>query len=431
MKTEITQSTENQIICPNCSKAFKVDEAGFTAILKQVRNKEFEEDLKKELTIANNEKENAIKLVALQNQKLMSETLAIKDREHAELLSKNDLTHSEIVSKNEVEIIQLNAKIEQAELEKKLALNQAVKKVENERDKLLNDLKIATLEQQNLKSTLEQQFSKELQNKDTIIKYKDDEIARIKDMKQKLSTKMVGETLEQHCEIEFNKLRPMAFQQAYFEKDNDASLGSKGDYIYKEHDNEGNEIISIMFEMKNENDGTITKKRNDDFLKDLDSDRNQKKCEYAVLVSCLEADSDYYNSGIVDVSHKYNKMYVVRPQFFIPIITLLRNAALNSLKYKAELAIAKSQSVDITNFEDKVNAFRDGFGRNYDLASKKYNEAIASIDTSIKHLQKTKDALISSENNLRLANDKAQDLTIKRLTNGNPTMKARFDDLNN
>lgn len=250
-------------------------------------------------------------------------------------------------------------------------------------------------------------------------------------MKQKLSTKMVGETLEQHCEIEFNKLRPMAFQQAYFEKDNDASLGSKGDYIYKEHDNEGNEIISIMFEMKNENDGTITKKRNDDFLKDLDSDRNQKKCEYAVLVSCLEADSDYYNSGIVDVSHKYNKMYVVRPQFFIPIITLLRNAALNSLKYKAELAIAKSQSVDITNFEDKVNAFRDGFGRNYDLASKKYNEAIASIDTSIKHLQKTKDALISSENNLRLANDKAQDLTIKRLTNGNPTMKARFDDLNN
>jgi hypothetical protein len=341
MKTEITQSTENQIICPNCSKAFKVDEAGFTAILKQVRNKEFEEDLKKELTIANNEKENAIKLVALQNQKLMSETLAIKDREHAELLSKNDLTHSEIVSKNEVEIIQLNAKIEQAELEKKLALNQAVKKVENERDKLLNDLKIATLEQQNLKSTLEQQFSKELQNKDTIIKYKDDEIARIKDMKQKLSTKMVGETLEQHCEIEFNKLRPMAFQQAYFEKDNDASLGSKGDYIYKEHDNEGNEIISIMFEMKNENDGTITKKRNDDFLKDLDSDRNQKKCEYAVLVSCLEADSDYYNSGIVDVSHKYNKMYVVRPQFFIPIITLLRNAALNSLKYKAELAIAK------------------------------------------------------------------------------------------
>ncbi|TAF78488.1 MAG: DUF2130 domain-containing protein [Sphingobacteriales bacterium] len=431
MKTEITQSTENQIICPNCSKAFKVDEAGFTAILKQVRNKEFEEDLKKELTIANNEKENAIKLVALQNQKLMSETLAIKDREHAELLSKNDLTHSEIVSKNEVEIIQLNAKIEQAELEKKLALNQAVKKVENERDKLLNDLKIATLEQQNLKSTLEQQFSKELQNKDTIIKYKDDEIARIKDMKQKLSTKMVGETLEQHCEIEFNKLRPMAFQQAYFEKDNDASLGSKGDYIYKEHDNEGNEIISIMFEMKNENDGTITKKRNDDFLKDLDSDRNQKKCEYAVLVSCLEADSDYYNSGIVDVSHKYNKMYVVRPQFFIPIITLLRNAALNSLKYKAELAIAKSQSIDITNFEEKINSFRDGFNKNYDLASKKYNEAIASIDTSIKHLQKTKDALISSENNLRLANDKAQDLTIKRLTNGNPTMKARFDDLNN
>ena len=427
MITETTPSSENEIICPSCKKAFKVDEAGFAAILKQVRNREFDEELGRELTIARNEKESAIKLVTLEAEKLLSEELAIKDRELAEEKSKNDLGRAETFNKSQVEIIQLKAKIDQADVEKRLALEQAVQKIEKERNELVNELKIAALEKQNLKSTLEQQFSLAVQNKDAIIKHKDEEIDRIKDMKLKLSTKMLGETLEQHCEIEFNKLRPTAFQQAYFEKDNDASAGSKGDYIYKETDGEGNEIISIMFEMKNENDGTITKKKNDDFLKELDKDRNDKKCEYAVLVSFLETDSDYYNSGIVDVSHKYNKMYVVRPQFFIPIITLLRNAALNSLKYKAELAVAKSQNIDITNFEEKINSFRDGFGKNYELASRKYNDAIVSIDKTIKEMQKIKDALQSSENNLRLANDKAQDLSIKRLTHGNPTMKARFE----
>lgn len=429
MKTEITQLSENEIICPNCKKAFKVDEAGFAAILKQVRNTEFDEELKKQLIFANNEKESAIKMAAFEAEKLLCEKLGIKDRELAEQKAKNDLAQAETFTKSQGEIIRLTAKIEQSDVEKRLALDQAMQKVEKERDELLNNLKIAALEKQNLKSTLEQQFSLEIQNKDAIIKFKDDEIVRTRNMKLKLSTKMLGETLEQHCEIEFNKLRPMAFQKAYFEKDNDASSGSKGDYIFKESDDEGNEIISIMFEMKNEGDETIIKKKNDDFLKELDKDRIEKKCEYAVLVSCLEADSEYYNSGIVDVSHKYNKMYIVRPQFFIPMITMLRNAALSSLKYKAELAIAKSQTIDITNFEDRINNFRDGFGKNYDLASRKFNEAIVSIDKSIKELQKVKDALISSENNLRIANDKAQDFTIKRLTHGNPTMRERFEQL--
>ncbi|HCO21234.1 MAG TPA: DUF2130 domain-containing protein, partial [Flavobacteriaceae bacterium] len=250
-----------------------------------------------------------------------------------------------------------------------------------------------------------------------------------KDMKAKLSTKMIGETLEQHCETEFNKLRATAFQNAYFEKDNDARSGSKGDFIYKETDEAGNEIISIMFEMKNEGDETATKKKNEDFFKELDKDRNEKKCEYAVLVTMLEAESEYYNTGIVDVSHKYPKMYVVRPQFFIPIITLLRNAAMNSLKYKAELALVRNQNIDITNFEEKINQFKEGFARNYDLASRKFQTAIDEIDKTIIHLQKTKEALLSSDNNLRLANQKAEDLTIKKLTHGNPTMKAKFDEL--
>nr|WP_233166760.1 DUF2130 domain-containing protein [Pedobacter sp. ASV2] len=429
MKTEETQSNVNEVICPSCKTAFKVDEAGFADILKQVHNREFDEALQKQLEIANQEKENALRLLVLSNEKLLSEKLAAKDRELAELKAKSDLAKAELQNNSEVEVAKLKAKIDQAELEKKLALDQDVQKIENERDTLLNDIKIAALEKQNLKTSLEQQYTQQLQNKDAIIRYKDEEIARTREMKLKLSTKMLGETLEQHCEIEFNKLRPTAFQQAYFEKDNDASAGSKGDYIYKENDNEGNEIISIMFEMKNEGDETITKKKNDDFLKELDKDRKEKKCEYAVLVSCLEADSDYYNSGIVDVSYKYDKMYIVRPQFFIPIITLLRNAALNSLKYKAELAIAKREYIDVTNFEDKINLFKEGFGKNYDLASRKFNDAISSIDKSIREMQKIKEALLSSENNLRLANDKAQDLSIKKLTHGNPTMKMRFDQI--
>jgi hypothetical protein len=303
--------------------------------------------------------------------------------------------------------------------------------VEKERDALANDVKTKELEKQNLESSLKQQFSTELQSKDAIIKYKDEEIARVRDMKAKLSTKMLGESLEQHCETEFNKLRATAFPRAYFEKDNNAKSGSKGDFIYRELDNAGNEIISIMFEMKNEADTTATKKKNEDFFKELDKDRNEKKCEYAVLVSLLDAESDYYNTGIVDVSYKYPKMYVVRPQFFIAIITLLRNAAMSSLQYNAELALVKSQNIDITNFEDKMNKFKVGFAYNYNLASKKFKEAIDGIDKTIRELQKTKDALLSSENNLRLANEKTEDLTIKKLTYNNPTMKAKFDELEN
>ena len=279
-------------------------------------------------------------------------------------------------------------------------------------------------------SSIQIDYTNKLQTKDQLIKIKDDEIDRLKDFKQKLSTKMVGETLEQHCEVEFNKLRASAFQNSYFEKDNDSSLGgTKGDYIFKESDSFGNEIISIMFEMKNENDETASKKRNEDFFAKLDKDRTEKNCEYAVLVSLLEPENELYNSGIIDVSHKHDKMYVIRPQFFIPIITLLRNASMNSLKYKAELNIMKNQNIDIVDFEDKINSFRKGFAHNYDLASRKFQAAIEEIDKTIKHLNKTKEALLSSENNLRLANNKADELSIKKLTRGNPTMKQKFDDL--
>ncbi|WP_430406913.1 DUF2130 domain-containing protein [Fluviicola sp.] len=419
----------NEIICPHCKKAFKVDEAGFADILKQVRDHQFEEELQNRLNLADKEKESAVKLAEANIRNSLQDQLARKDTELADLKAKSDLLLSENISKKENEITQLKAKIDNIEVEKKLAVNEAVQKVERERDSFANDLKTKELEKQNLENSLKQHFLIELQNKDAIIKYKDDEIVRVKDMKLKLSTKMLGETLEQHCEIEFNRLRATAFQKAYFEKDNNSKSGSKGDFIYKETDDDGNEIISIMFEMKNENDETATKKKNEDFLKELDKDRTEKKCEYAVLVSLLEADSEFYNSGIVDVSHKYNKMYVVRPQFFIPIITLLRNAAMNSMQYKSELALVKSQNIDITNFEDKINKFKEGFARNYDLASRKFKDAIDGIDKTIKELEKTKAALLSSENNLRLANEKTEDLTIKKLTHGNPTMKAKFDEL--
>jgi hypothetical protein len=421
----------NEIICPNCKKVFKVDEAGLADILKQVRDHQFEEELKARLELAEQDKKSAVKLAEANHKNSLQAKLAEKDQEIAQLKSTHELELANKLAKKDATITELKTKNENADTEKKLAVKEAVQKVEKERDNLANDVKTKELEKQNLESSLKQQFSTELQNKDAIIKYKDDEIARVKDMKLKLSTKMLGETLEQHCEIEFNKLRPTAFQNSYFEKDSDISSGSKGDYIYKETDEVGNEIISIMFEMKNEGDETATKKRNEDFFKELDKDRSEKKCEYAVLVTVLEADNELYNSGIVDVSHKYQKMYVVRPQFFIPIITLLRNAAMNSLKYKAELALVRNQNIDITNFENKMNAFREGFGRNYELASRRFKEAIEEIDKTINHLQKTKDALLSSENNLRLANDKADDLTIKKLTQGNPTMKAKFDALSN
>lgn len=419
----------NEIICPNCKKAFKVDEAGFADILKQVRDHQFKEEIQNRLKLADKEKESAIKLAEANVRNSLQGQLAKKDKELTELKAKSDIALSEKLNKKEAEITQLKAKIDNVEVEKKLAVNEAVQKVEKERDNLANDLKTKELEKQNLENSLKQQFSTELQNKDAIIKYKDDEIARVKDMKLKLSTKMLGETLEQHCETEFNKIRATAFQKAYFEKDNDSKSGSKGDFIYRETDEAGNEIISIMFEMKNEGDETATKKRNEDFLKELDKDRTEKKCEYAVLVSLLEAESEFYNSGIVDVSHKYSKMYVVRPQFFIPIITLLRNAAMNSMQYKSELALVRSQNIDITNFEDKMNKFKEGFARNYDLASRKFKDAIDGIDKTIKELEKTKAALLSSESNLRLANEKTEDLTIKKLTHGNPTMKDKFEAL--
>jgi hypothetical protein len=420
----------NEIICPHCKKAFKVDEAGYADILKQVRDHQFEEELNSRLDLAENEKVNAVKLAEANLKNSLKDDLSKKDKEISDLKAKNELQLAELIAKKDSEIADMKSKIENAEIQKELAISEALKSTEKERDKLENELKSKETEKQLLEKSLNEKFTAELKTKDDIIKLKDDEIAFRKDMKQKLSTKMVGETLEQHCEIEFNKLRATAFQNAYFEKDNDSRSGSKGDYIYKETDESGNEIISIMFEMKNEGDETATKKKNEDFFKELDKDRTEKKCEYAVLVSLLEIDNELYNQGIVDVSHKYDKMYVIRPQFFIPIITLLRNAAMNSMEYKAELSLIRSQNVDITNFEDNINTFKEGFARNYDLASRKFKTAIEGIDKTIIQLQKTKDALLSSENNLRLANNKADDLTIKKLTRGNPTMKAKFDELN-
>jgi hypothetical protein len=419
----------NEIICPNCKKAFKVDEAGFADILKQVRDHQFEEELLNRLALAEQEKESAVKLAEANLRNDLQEQLAKKDKELTEIKAQKDAELSLRLTQKDMELLQLKTKHENIEVEKKLAVTEATQKVEKERDELANAVKHKNTEKELLEKSLTEKYLAALKEKDAIIKHKDEEIALRKDMKLKLSTKMIGETLEQHCETEFNKLRATAFQRAYFEKDNDAKSGSKGDFIYRESDEAGNEIISIMFEMKNEGDETATKKRNEDFLKELDKDRTEKKCEYAVLVSLLEADSEYYNSGIVDVSHKFSKMYVVRPQFFIPIITLLRNAAMNTLKFKAELALVKNQNIDITNFEEKINIFKEGFARNYELASRKFKTAIEEIDKTIDHLQKTKDALLSSDNNLRLANQKAEDLTIKKLTHGNPTMKAKFDEL--
>ena len=419
----------NEIICPNCKKAFKVDEAGFAEILKQVRDHQFEEELEKRLNLAEKDKESAVKLALANLKNSLQEDLAKKDKEIIELKAKTELELLVQLAIKETEITQMKAKLENAELVKKLSVTEAIQKIEKERDDLANNLKHKETESQLLEKSLNEKFIIELKTKDDIIKLKDDEIALRKDMKLKLSTKMLGETLEQHCETEFNKLRATAFKNAFFEKDNDSRLGSKGDFIYRETDEIGNEIISIMFEMKNEADATTSKKRNEDFFKELERDRTEKKCEYAVLVSLLEVESEYYNTGIVDVSHKHNKMYVVRPQFFIPIITLLRNAAMNSMQYKAELSLIRNQNIDITNFEDNITKFKEGFAKNYDLASRKFKTAIEEIDKTIDHLHKTKDALLSSENNLRLANNKADEITIKKLTYGNPTMKAKFDEL--
>ena len=408
----------NNIICPHCQKAFKIDDSGYESILRQVRNQQFNEEIDNRLKLAEQEKANAVQLTATQIENKMKDQVVDKEKQL-------------IAAQAEIERVknELNQKLEQVKLEQKLSISDAVKAIEKERDGLQNALSQKELETQLLEKSLNEQFQASIRTKDEIIKLKDEEIAMRKDLKLKLSTKMIGETLEQHCENEFNKLRATAFPNAYFEKDNNAGSGSKGDFIYRETDDLGNEIISIMFEMKNEGDETASKKRNEDFFKELDKDRMEKKCEYAVLVSLLEADSELYNTGIVDVSYKYPKMYVVRPQFFIPIITLLRNAALNSMKYKAELALMRNQNIDITNFEDKINAFKEGFARNYDIASRKFQTAIEEIDKSIDRLKKTKEALLSSENQLRIANSKAEELNIKRLVRGNPTMKAKFDAL--
>ena len=421
----------NEIICPNCKKVFKVDEAGFADILKQVRDHKFEEELQNRLNLAEKEKVNAIKLAEANLKNSQQVELTNKDKEIAFLKANNERNLSEQLAEKNTLLTEMKAKLENAETEKKLSVTEAIQKIEKERDDLANNIKLKEAEKQLLEKSLSEKHTAELKAKDDIIKMKDEEIALRKDMKLKLSTKMLGETLEQHCEIEFNKLRATAFQKAYFEKDNDSKSGSKGDFIYKETDDLGNEIISIMFEMKNEGDETATKKRNEDFFKELDKDRTEKKCEYAILVSLLEADNELYNAGIVDVSHKYEKMYVVRPQFFIPIITILRNAAMNSMQAKAELAVVKSQNIDITNFEENINTFKVGFAKNYDLASRQFKTAIEEIDKTIDHLQKTKDALLSSVNNLRLANNKAEDLTIKKLTRGNSTMTAKFEELKN
>lgn len=412
----------NKIICPHCSTAFTIDEAGFADILKQVRDKEFESELHERL-------ESAQKLAQATTRNQMQVESAKKDAEIAQLKSQKELALSRLESQKNTELSELKAKLLSAETEKKLAVTQSVSKIENERIQLLGELKTKETEKQLLETSLKEKFAAELKTKDDMIKMKDDEIAFRKDMKLKLSTKMIGETLEQHCENEFNRLRATAFQNVYFEKDNDSKTGSKGDFVYREKNPAGHEVISIMFEMKNESDETAKKHKNEDFLLELDKDRTEKRCEYAVLVTLLEAESELYNSGIVDVSHRYPKMYVIRPQFFIPIITLLRNAALSSLSYKEELALVRAQNIDITDFEENMNKFKEGFAKNYNLASSKFKTAIDEIDKTIDHLQKTKDALISSENNLRLANNKAEDLTIKRLTRGNPTMAAKFTEL--
>jgi hypothetical protein len=412
----------NEITCPHCKKAFKIDEAGYADILKQVRDHEFSNELHERLKAAEKDKESAVQLAQEKTKNQLQAEIAKKDSELTKLKSQNETLLTKTISEKDAEITKLQSKLESSETEKKLALTEAVGKLEKERDELASQLKLKDSESKLVESSLKEKYEGELKSKDEMIAY-------YKEMKAKLSTKMVGETLEQHCEIEFNKLRPTAFKNAYFEKDNDASGGTKGDYIYREEDEEDNEIISIMFDMKNEGDETATKKKNEDFLAKLNEDRKKKGCEYAVLVSLLESDSELYNSGIVDMSHKYPKMYVVRPQFFIPIISVLRNAALNSLKYKAELAVVKAQNIDITNFEESMEKFKDGFSRNYDLASRKFGDAIDGIDKTIKQLEKTKAALLSSENNLRLANEKAQDLSIKKLTKGNPTMAAKFEEL--
>ena len=406
-----------------------IDKTSIASVVNSIKKDAFNDALAKEI---NSLKREMSLQSQLKEQELLERLKSLeKDKESAMKLAEanaKNLSQGDI-ARRDTEIAELRAQLQATMAEKQLAVTEAVSRIEKERDQLANDLKSKDTEKQLVETTLREKYVAELKTKDDIIKLKDEEIEFRKDLKARLSTKMVGETLEQHCEVEFEKLRASAFQNAQFGKDNDSSSGSKGDYIYRETDEHGTEIISIMFEMKNQDDETATKKKNDDFLKELDKDRIQKKCEYAVLVSLLEADSELYNSGIVDKSHQFEKMYVVRPQFFIPIITLLRNAAMNSLKYKSELALVRTQNIDVTNFEDQLNDFRDSFGRSYRLASERFQDAVASIDKSIAQLQKTKENLLKSEDHYRIANNKADDLSVKKLTRGNPTMQAKFEEI--
>lgn len=427
----------HEIKCPHCGKKFTIDEAGYADILNQVRTKEFNEEVHEKLEHLNSQHESKLALVQQQTKSVFEKELAQKEREIADLNAKTQAIEKakeyeaqQALSKKDREIAELANKIKSFDNEKEI-IKHSIEKVMmqelSEKDKKIAELNSMVMIQEK-ESELEKNSIKE--KYELTLKQKDEAIAFYKDLKARQSTKMVGESLEQHCEIEFNKLRMTAFQNAQFYKDNDARTGSKGDYIYRELDENGVEIISIMFEMKNEDDETATKKKNENFFKELDKDRNEKKCEYAVLVSLLEADNELYNAGIVDVSYMYQKMYVVRPQFFIPIITLLRNAAMNSLKYKQEVASMREQNIDITNFERDLDDFKTGFAKNYELASRKFSTAIDEIDKTISHLQKTKEALLSSENNLRLANNKADELSVKKLVRKNPTMKEKFESLN-
>ena len=448
----------HDIICPHCSKAFKVDEAGYADILKQVHDREFEQQLNKRLALAEQDKRTAIELAMAKKQSELQELEAqLRSRDvQQQLAVKQAVTASEkqrdllatelrqlrdtsataaqvaesrfakeiqtINLQKEGELRDLRARLDASGMQTKLAVTEALTGLEKERDQLRSELGHSELKHQLAAQTMKERYEIQIQDRDQAIE-------RLRDMKARLSTKMVGETLEQHCETEFNRIRAAAFPRAYFEKDNDARSGSKGDYIFRDSDEAENEIVSIMFEMKNESDTTTTKKKNDDFLKELDKDRTEKNCEYAVLVSLLEPESELYNSGIVDVSHRFPKTYVIRPQFFIPFITLLRNAALKSQEVKAELALVKAQNIDVTNFENDLESFKNSFARNYDLASRRFQTAIDEIDKSIDHLQKTKDALMGADRNLRLANDKAQDVTVKKLTRRNPTMAEKFSQL--
>ena len=403
-----------EIRCPNCGEVFQVDESGYAQIVQQVRDKEFQKELNSRIELLEWQKEKDLDIARLEQERANQDTLSAKERALAE---------------KEQEIQQLKEHIKSADTEKKLAVSEAIREKEseiNKRDQEITMLKgqLDGKENENKikEQALEKQYTEEVRKKDELIEY-------YKDFKTRQSTKMVGESLEQHCLTQFNTYRMGAFPNAYFEKDNDARTGSKGDFIFRESADDGTEFISIMFEMKNEMDETATKHKNEDFFKELDKDRREKNCEYAVLVSLLESDSELYNNGIVDVSYKYSKMYVIRPQFFIPMITLLRNAARNSLEYQQQLAIVRNQQLDLTNFEENMETFKKGFSRNYELASQKFKTAIDEIDKTINHLQKTKEALLSSENQLRLANSKAEELSIKKLTKNAPSVKAMFDEL--